>query len=471
MTPQEIAEVRPRLLDFAAEMLGGLPRKDQRAAGELYVRGLLTDGQRKSMQPMAARLGIDHQRLQQFITSSTWDYVAVRRNVARWFAASQPVEALVIDDTGFPKDGTASPCVARQYSGTLGKVGNCQIGVSVHLVNEHASCAADWRLFCPESWDDQALADPVAAARARRRRAQARIPDDVRHSEKWRLALEMIDEMTGPGGWGVLEEITAAGGARPVVVADAGYGDNTAFRLELDDRGWRYVVAVKGTTSAYAGDARAGDAQPGRRARPARPSPPTPPRRLNLRQLAIASADQIQPVTWRQGTKATRGNPDAAMTSHFLAIRVRPANRDIPRAADGSLPECWLLAEWPPEADEPTDYWLSNLPAGHPDRRAGPAGQDPLADRARLPRAEDRPGPGPLRGPLVHRLAPPRHPRRPRPGLLHHDQDRPKSPCAGMTLYQVLRELQIVLALILGACPLCRQPVTLDRLAAALTPT
>ena len=87
MTPQEMAEVRPRLLDFAAEMLGGLARKDQRAAGELYVRGLLTDGQRKSMQPMAERLGVDHQRLQQFITSSTWDYAAVRRNVARWFAA------------------------------------------------------------------------------------------------------------------------------------------------------------------------------------------------------------------------------------------------------------------------------------------------------------------------------------------------------------------------------------------------
>jgi SRSO17 transposase len=103
MTPQEIAEVRPRLLGFAAEMFGGLAGRDQRAAGELYVRGLLTDGQRKPMVPMAARLGTDHQRLQQFITSSTWDYVAVRRNVARWFAASQLVEALVVDDTGFPK--------------------------------------------------------------------------------------------------------------------------------------------------------------------------------------------------------------------------------------------------------------------------------------------------------------------------------------------------------------------------------
>ncbi len=365
MTPQEIAEVRPRLLDFAAEMLGGLARKDQRAAGELYVRGLLTDGQRKSMQPMAARLGVDHQRLQQFITSSTWDYVAVRRNVARWFAASFPVEALVVDDTGFPKDGDASPCVARQYSGTLGKTANCQIGVSVHLVNESASCAADWRLFCPESWDDDAASDEVAAAAIRRRRQRARIPDDVRHTEKWRLALEMIQEMTGPGGWGVPGQIAAAGRARPAAVADAGYGDNTTFRLELEQRGWQYVLAVKGTTSAYAGDARpvtrTRRGGPGRPPRPAYPGAP-----VNLRQLAIAHADAIAPVTWRQGTKATNGNPDAAMTSHFLAIRVRPANRDIPRGPGGSLPDCWLLAEWPPEADEPAGYWLSTLPEDTP---------------------------------------------------------------------------------------------------------
>jgi SRSO17 transposase len=346
-------------------MLGGLPRKDQRAAGELYMRGLLTDGRRKSMVPMAERLGVDHQRLQQFITSSTWDYAGVRANVARWFAASQPVEALVVDDTGFVKDGTASPCVARQYSGTLGKVGNCQIGVSAHLVNERASCAADWRLFCPQSWDDTALDDPVAAASARRRRQRAGIPDTVRHTEKWRLALKMIDEMTGPGGWGVLEQITAAGGARPVVVADAGYGDITAFRLELHNRGWRYVLAVKGPTSAHPGTAqpvtRPRNGPTGRPPKPAYPSPP-----VNLRQLAITHAGQVAPVTWRQGTKATKDNPAAAMTSHFLAIRVRPASQQIPRAADGSLPACWLLAEWPPHADEPTDYWLSDLPEDTP---------------------------------------------------------------------------------------------------------
>jgi SRSO17 transposase len=316
------------------------------------------------MQPMAARLGTDHQRLQQFITSSTWDYVAVRRNVARWFAAGQPVEALVIDDTGFPRDGTASPCVARQYSGTLGKVANCQIGVSVHLVNERASCAADWRLFCPQSWDDAKLDDPAQAARARRRREHAGIPDEVRHTEKWRLALEMIDEMTGPGGWGVLDQVTAADGGRPVAVADAGYGDNTTFRLDLEARGWRYVLAVKGTTSAHAHGAVPATMAYGGLGRPSVPRYRAKP--LSLRQLAIACADQIQPVTWRQGTRATKGNPTAAMTSHFLAIRVRPASRDIPRAADGSLPDCWLLAEWPIEADEPTDYWLSSLPLDTP---------------------------------------------------------------------------------------------------------
>ena len=280
MTPQEIAEVRPRLLDFAAEMLGGLARKDQRAAGELYVRGLLTDGQRKSMQPMAARLGMDHQRLQQFITSSTWDYATVRRNVARWFAASQPVEALVVDDTGFPKDGTASPCVARQYSGTLGKTGNCQIGVSVHLVNEHASCAADWRLFCPESWDDAALDDPVRRPARPAAASGPASPDEVRHTEKWRLALEMIDEMTGPDGWGVLEpghrcRRRPARWWRPMpamaTTPPSGWS-------------WRTGLAVRGRGQGHHQRPRrrraAGDPQTRRTAaRPARASPPTPPRR------------------------------------------------------------------------------------------------------------------------------------------------------------------------------------------------
>jgi SRSO17 transposase len=124
------------------------------------------------------------------------------------------------------------------------------------------------------------------------------------------------------------------------------------------------VIAVKGTTSAHAHDAVPATMAYGGRGRPSVPRYRSPP--LSLRQLAIASADQVQPVTWRQGTKATRGNPTAAMTSWFLAIRVRPANRDIPCADDGSLPGCWLLAEWPPHAAEPAGYWLSTLPADTP---------------------------------------------------------------------------------------------------------
>src|SRR3954467_14385308 len=139
MTPEEMDQVRPRLVAFAAEMLGGLPRSDQRATGELYLRGLMLDGKRKSMQPMAARLGVDHQRLQQFVTSSTWDHVGVRARIARWADEFIDPDAYVIDDTGFPKDGADSPGVARMYSGTLGKVGNCQIGVSVHAVTDWAS--------------------------------------------------------------------------------------------------------------------------------------------------------------------------------------------------------------------------------------------------------------------------------------------------------------------------------------------
>src|SRR5215471_14295690 len=189
--------VRPRLVDFTGQMLqGAVRRSDQRAKGQLYVRGLLTGGARKSMQPMAARLGVDHQGWQQFISSSTWDYQAVRRNVARWAVDVIAPAAYVVDDIGFPKDGAASPCVARQYSGTLGKTGNCQIGVSVQMVTDTASLAANWRLLCPASWDDTTITDAVKAAAVRARRADAGIPEQVRHREKWRQALDMIDQMT-----------------------------------------------------------------------------------------------------------------------------------------------------------------------------------------------------------------------------------------------------------------------------------
>src|SRR3954451_851897 len=211
MTPAELAAVRPRLEAFAAEVFAPLARSDQPSKGQTYLRGLLLDGRRKSMQPMAERLGVDQQGLQQFVSSSTWAVEPVRARLAiRAIAAIDP-EAWVIDDTGFPRDGTASPGVARQYSGTLGKVANCQIGVSISAVTDTASCPLDWRLFLPERWDDALAATPEATAAIRDRRARAGIPARVRHREKWRLALDMLDELAG---WQL---------APPVVAADAGY--------------------------------------------------------------------------------------------------------------------------------------------------------------------------------------------------------------------------------------------------------
>jgi SRSO17 transposase len=357
VTPEQIEQIRPRLVEFAGQMLGGLARSDQRAKGELYVRGLLTDGARKSMQPMAQRLGVDHQALQQFITSSTWDYGQVRANVASWAVEALRPDAYVVDDSGYPKDGKASPCVARQYSGTLGKTGNCQIGVSVQMVTDHASVAANWRLFCPASWDDTTIADPALAEQTRQRRARAGIPQEVRHREKWRLALDMLDQMLGE--WGLSK--------RPVV-GDSGYGDATEFRLGLHERGLSYILQVTPTATAHPGDAT--PVTRPYRGRGPRPVPTYPDPPATLRELALATGHgACRRVTWRNGTRTTATNPTAAMRSHFLAIRVRPANRHIPRDRDGTLPQVILIAEWPPDKAEPVKYWLSTLPTTTPLRK------------------------------------------------------------------------------------------------------
>jgi SRSO17 transposase len=342
--------LRPRLVDFTAQMLqGAVRRSDQQVNGELYVRGLLTDGARKSMQPMAQRLGVDHQRLQQFVTSSTWDYETVRANVGRWAAEVIDPDAYVVDDSGFPKDGAASPCVARQYSGTLGKTGNCQIGVSVQMVTDTASVAGNWRLFCPASWDESTISDPARVQAVRDKRTRAGIPHEVRHREKWRLALDMIDQMLD--SWRLP--------ARPVV-ADSGYGDATLFRLGLAERGLEYVVEVDPTATAQPGDATPVTVTYTGRGRPPKPAYPDPA--VTFKQLVLtAGRSGVRQITWRRGTRTSPDNPQAKMRSHFLAIRIRPANRDIPRGDDGTLPECWLIAEWPPDNGEPVKYWLSNM--------------------------------------------------------------------------------------------------------------
>jgi SRSO17 transposase len=348
MTPEELAAVRGRLEGFAAEMFAPLSRSDQRVKGQTYLRGLLLDGRRKSMQPMAERLGVDHQGLQQFVSSSTWAVEPVRRRLAARAVEVIAPAAWVVDDTGFPKDGTASPGVARQYCGSLGKVANCQIGVSVDAVTDVASCPLDWRLFLPASWDDAGAATPEAAAAIRARRARAAIPDAERHRPKWALALEMLDELAG---WG----LTA-----PVVVADAGYGNNADFRAGIATRGARYIVQVDGDLSAHPAEATP-ELKPysGRGRRP-RPRYRTRPVGLRAHALAAGRAATVE-ITWRPGSRGS-------LTSHFLALRVRPAGRNPTArlATDGSLPVARLLAEWPPEVAEPTDYWLSDLPEDTP---------------------------------------------------------------------------------------------------------
>lgn len=351
--PAELDAVRDRLEEFAGEVFAPFSRREQRLNGGLYLRGLMLDGRRKSMQPMAERLGVDHQRLQQFITSSTWDHTAVRRRLADRAITTVAPDAWVLDDTGHVKDGDASPCVSRQYTGTAGKITNCQIAVSVHAVTDTCSAPLNWRLFLPESWDDQKADDPGQAAQIAARRRRCGIGEDQRHIPKWQQALEMLDELAE---WGHTP---------PLLCADAGYGDNTTFRLELDHRGIGYVVAVKGSTSAYPGDAMPVTAPYSGRGRPPRPGYPDQAGTV-AELVQAAGRGRLRQVTWRHGSKKTPGNPTARMRSRFIALRVRPANRDIPRAEDGSLPQCWLLAEWPVGESEPTDYWLSTLPERTP---------------------------------------------------------------------------------------------------------
>ena len=326
---------RAALIEFAAEMYRPLVRCDRRAKGEQYVRGLLLEGRRKSIQPMAARLPDgDEEGLQHFICDSPWDDVPVRRRLARRMTAEIAPEGWIVDDTGLPKDGRFSPGVARQYCGALGKTANCQVLVSVNAASDRASCPLGWRLFLPPSWDQD---EP--------RRRRARIPDEVRHVPKWQLALEVIDQLLE---WGL---------ERRVVQADAGYGDITAFRTGLEDRELEYVVQVKGLTSAQPADAV--PVAPAYRGRGRPPVPRYPDKPSSLRDLVLAAGrEQVRTVGWREGDRGP-------LASQFLALRVRPAN-NAQRDDDGTLPERWLLAEWPAEQDEPVKYWLSNLPSQTP---------------------------------------------------------------------------------------------------------
>jgi SRSO17 transposase len=304
----------------------------------------MLDGRRKSVQPMAERLPDGNmQALQQFVNQSPWDPLPVRRRIAeRLFEAIRP-EVWVIDDVSFPKCGTASAGVARQYCGALGKRANCQVAVSVHAATDSASCPLEWELFLPEEW----AADD-------RRRQRAGIPDEVGYVSKPRLALGLLDRLAGQGF-----EV-------PVLVADAGYGRSVSFRLALEERGWSYVMAVDPKEVARPAAAE-----------PYRPAygglgPPTLPRYREPAQALttfITADTAFEEVVWRQGSKGL-------MTSRFAVVQVRPSGKEACRTAqdhaggrnrwDGVLPLRTLLVEQPEDVGEPTGYWMTDLPATTP---------------------------------------------------------------------------------------------------------
>ncbi len=337
---------RAKLALFVADVFASVPRKDQRAKSDCYLRGLMLDGRRKSIQPMAERLPDgNEQNLQQFVNQSTWDPVPVRQRIAQRMVPLISPDAWAVDDVAFPKDGRMSVAVAHQYCGALGKQANCQVAVSVHAVSDSASVPLQWHLFVPQEWAD----DPV-------RRRKTGIPEETGHQEKWRLALDSIDELAE---WGLVP---------PVLVADAGYGQNADFRDGLERRGIGYVVAIRSDVTAHPHDATptaptwSGN---GRKPQPRYRDKPSPVAALAAGQGRQAFTE----VTWREGSRGP-------MRSHFLSQRVRPAGikaRRLAQAAatdhnswDGVLPELTLLAEWPAGAEAPTDYWLSNLPADTP---------------------------------------------------------------------------------------------------------
>ena len=330
---------------FAAYVDGlarALGHADRAAPLKSYCTGLILPGERKSVEPMAARVEpgrvqAAHQSLHHFVAKADWSddavLAVVRAEVLPAVERQGSIRAWIVDDTGFPKKGVHSVGVARQYCGQLGKQDNCQIAVSLSVANDHASLPVAWRLYLPEGW-----------ANDRARRAKAGVPEDVVFRTKPEIALDQI------------RTALSAGVPVGVVLADAGYGVDTAFRNGLTAMGLSYIVGIQSSTSLWS---------PGMEPLPpkawsGRGRPPSLIRRhpdhkpVVAKQLAQTLPESAwRSVTWREGAKGP-------LTSRFAAVRVRPAHRDYWRSAP--RPEEWLLIEWPKGESEPTKYWLSNLP-------------------------------------------------------------------------------------------------------------
>ena len=315
---------------------------DRAAPLKSYCTGLLLPGERKSVEPMAARLAPDkvrrmHQSLHHLVADAPWDDQSVLRQVRSYALPAMqqqaPIQAWIIDDTGFPKKGTHSVGVARQYCGQLGKQDNCRVAVSLSVANANSSLPVAWRLYLPEVWTNDST-----------RRKKTGIPREVRFQTKPAIALQQIRQ--------VFEE-----GVPPApVLADAAYGNDSQFRENITELGLRYIVGIQSTTTVW---------KPGEGPLPKKAWKGTgrPPRLLqrdaqhtpeSVKPLALSlSATAWKTMVWREGTKKK-------LRSRFAAIRVRPAHRDEKRAEPH--PEEWLLMEWPKGENEPAKYWLSTLP-------------------------------------------------------------------------------------------------------------
>jgi SRSO17 transposase len=307
-----------------------------------YCMGLMMPCERKSVEPMAAvtapaRVAAQHQSLLHFVGEGRWSdekvLAKVRETVLPEIQRHGAIEAWIIDDTGFPKQGRHSVGVARQYCGQLGKEDNCQVAVSLSLANGHASLPVAYRLYLPQEWTTD---------HARLRKAG--VPEDIAFKTKHEIALEQLR-------WAC-----EAGLPRGVTLLDAGYGNNSALRADITALKLMYVAGILSNTTVWA---------PGKRPLPAkkwsgRGRPPKLLQRdakhkpVSVKELALGLPNHAwRTVKWREGT-AER------LSSRFARVRVRVARRDF-KLAESRPPE-WLLIEWPAGVDEPTKYWLSTLP-------------------------------------------------------------------------------------------------------------
>ena len=328
--------VKERMEEFVAGVaLASMDHPVQRENAERYVRGLLAAGDRKSLEPLVDRLDgeADYQSLQQFLADSPWDPQRLIQAVVEHTAPALNVQAWVLDDTGFPKDGKHSPGVKRQYSGTLGKIGNCQIGVSVHAVSEEGTLPLGWALYLPEDW----CSDPV-------RRKKAKIPEEVSFQTKPELGL------------GLIQRAAHFQIKRAPVLGDAAYGDNTKLRTALHGDGVEYVLSISPDTAVYGPGTVF--AVPERRAGSKGRTPCTPRAdctTVSVEELARSlSEEDFQTLTFR-------GKGKTRVRSRFALVRITAAH---PITHDKQAPrQEWLIIEWPAAHDAPSDYWISNLPA------------------------------------------------------------------------------------------------------------